>query len=452
MAAERILVVEDDELTRGLLVKALARDGYRVEESTDGEAALARLANGSDEIDIVVSDVQMPRRSGMELVAELARSHPEVPVVLLTAYADPSAAMDAIALGAVDYLAKPVDVMALRATVRGALERRRLKRENAALREEVSGRRALVGTSPPMLALYKQIAQVAATDATVLVTGESGAGKELVARTLHERSRRAAGPFIAVSCGALAESVLESELFGHEKGAFTGAVGMRRGLFEEAAGGTLFLDEIGEVTPKMQTQLLRVLQEHEIRRVGGSATVPVDVRLVAATHRDLQAEVAAGRMRADLFYRLNVVALRVPPLRERGEDVVHLARYFLARQAASLRRPTPDVSPEVVAALRAYAWPGNVRELENAIAHAVALCQRGVLVRGDLPATVSGEAPLGGAIDEGWPTLDELERRYIDRVLAHTGGNKTAAAKILDVDRRTLQRLFAKIPDGNGGS
>jgi DNA-binding NtrC family response regulator len=301
-----------------------------------------------------------------------------------------------------------------------------------------------------MLALYKQIAQAALSAATVLITGESGSGKELAARTIHQRSPQAKGPWVAVSCATFTESLLETELFGHERGAFTGAHALHRGLFEEANGGTLFLDEIGDVPLKMQGQLLRVLQEGEVRRVGGVASIPVDVRIIAATNRDLSVEVAEKRMREDLYYRLDVVTLRVPPLRERGDDVLSLARYFVSRQAAEIGRPVPDVSPEALARIRSYPWPGNVRELENALARAVAMSQGNVLLPSDLPPKVAMDPSQLGqpAIDGDWPPLAELERRYIERVLARADGNKTVAAAILGIDRRTLQRLFAR--EGGG--
>jgi DNA-binding NtrC family response regulator len=439
----RILVAEDDDLTRELLAKVLRRDSHEVIEAADGAEALEKLH--AQPYDLVLSDVQMARVSGMEILDDLSRSSPDTPVVLITAYAEPGAAMDAITRGAADYLAKPVDVVALRATVARALERRRLRGENRQLRDEAMGKKALIGTSGAMLELYKQLAQVAPTDATVLITGESGSGKELVARTIHQRSRRVSGPYLAVNCAAIAEGVLESELFGHEKGAFTGAHATRRGLFEDASGGTLLLDEVGDVPHKMQAQLLRVLQEGEVRRVGGTAAIPIDVRVIAATNRDLAADVAEKRFRADLFYRLNVVALRIPPLRERGEDVVALARHFVALHAAQLGRPMPEMSDEALDRIRRYPWPGNVRELENALARAVAMMQRGVLLPGDLPPLVRGDnTTTVPSIDQDWPSLSMLERRYVQRVLERTGGNKTAAATILGVDRRTLQRLFAK--------
>jgi DNA-binding NtrC family response regulator len=437
----RILIAEDDDLTRELLAKVLRREGYEIVEAADGAEALERLATP---FDLVLSDVQMARKSGMELLDAVNAATPDTPVVLITAYADPGAAMDAIARGAADYLAKPVDIIALRSTVTRALERRRLRGENRLLRNQAAGKKTLIGTSAPMLELYKQIAQVASTHASVLLTGESGTGKELIARSIHDRSRVSGGPYLAVNCASLAEGLLESELFGHEKGAFTGAHAMRRGLFEEASSGTLFLDEIGDVPVKMQAQLLRVLQEGEVRRVGGSTAIPVDVRVIAATNRDLAADVADKRMRADLYYRLNVVALRIPPLRERGEDVVELARHFVAQQAIALGRPVPEISDEALARIRAHPWPGNVRELQNAIARAVAMSQRGVLLPGDLPPLVGGASETPLSIDHDWPTLEALQRRYIERVLLRSEGNKTAAANILGVDRRTLQRLFAK--------
>jgi Response regulator containing CheY-like receiver, AAA-type ATPase, and DNA-binding domains len=299
-----------------------------------------------------------------------------------------------------------------------------------------------------MLDLYKEIARVAPTDATVSIAGESGSGKELVARTIHERSRRAEHPFVAFNCASLAEGILESELFGHERGAFTGAGALHKGLFETAEGGTIFLDEVGDVPTKMQGELLRVIQESEVRRVGGSAVVKVNVRLISATNRDLAAEVTAGRMRQDLVYRLNVVSLRVPPLRERGDDIIALTLHLAARHAALLGRAEPHISEEAMYRIRSYPWPGNVRELDNALARAVAMSQHGVILPGDLPALAEGTAPGNlSAIHSDWPTLEELQRRYIERVLEHTGHNKTSAASILGIDRRTIQRLASREAD-----
>jgi two-component system response regulator AtoC len=439
----RILIAEDDDLTLELLATVLRAEGHDVVTARDGREALEQLAAAA--FDLVLSDIQMTRASGLEVLRIVRQEYPDTPVILVTAYAEPGTAMDAIDHGAADYLAKPIDIVVLRATVARALERRRLAKENRSLRTAVAGHKVLVGTSPAMLELYKEIARVAPTDASVLIIGESGTGKELVARTVHARSRRARMPFVAVNCTALAEGLLESELFGHERGAFTGAQASRKGLFETADGGTLLLDEVGDVPAKMQAELLRVLQEGEVRRVGASTAIKVNVRVLSSTHRELATEIAAGRLREDLAYRLNVVPLRVPPLRERGEDVALLALHLAGRHAALLGRDEPHLSDEAMAKIRAYAWPGNVRELENALARAVAMSQHGVILPGDLPELSSPpdhRAPA--ALDDGWPTLDELQRRYIERVLAHTGQNKTLAAGILGIDRRTLQRLAVR--------
>ena len=439
----RILVAEDDDLTLELLATVLRGERYEVVTATDGREAIDLLRESA--FDLVLSDIQMTRASGLEVLATVVKEQPETPVVLITAYAEPGAAMDAIGSGAADYLAKPIDIAALRATVARALERRRLASDHRSLRATAADRKLIVGTCPAMLDLYKEIARVAPTDATVLITGESGTGKELVARTLHERSRRSSGPFVAVNCTAVADGVLESELFGHERGAFTGAGGTHRGFFEMASGGSLFLDEIGDIPAKMQGELLRVLQEGEIRRVGGSAAIKIDVRVISATNRELDAEVAAGRLRKDLAYRLNVVSLRVPALRDRGDDIVSLARYFASRQATLLGQPEPRITDEAMDKLRGHVWPGNVRELENALARAVAMCQRGVILPGDLPPLFGDPEPESVPCLHGdWPTLEELQRRYIERVLTHTGQNKTMAASILGIDRRTIQRLAAR--------
>jgi transcriptional regulator with PAS, ATPase and Fis domain len=335
-------------------------------------------------------------------------------------------------------------------------------------RQALASEAQIVGSAPAMIGVYKTVAQVAPTLATVLIDGESGTGKELVARAIHAKSPRAGKPFVAVNCAALPESILESELFGHEKGAFTGAIGVKRGLFEEANGGTLFLDEIGEISPKMQVQLLRVLQEGEIRRVGSSEAIKVDVRVVAATNRDLKSELAAGRFREDLFFRLQVVTVRVPPLKERRGDISLLVRHFIARHSERLQRSAtadaakggggtparkaPRVAPEVIEVLEAYEFPGNVRELSHIVERAMLLAREGVITVADLPAEVTRawqaaagtHGPGGGVLADDWPTLAVLERRYIDRVLSRTGGNKTRAAEVLGIDRRTLNRMFAR--------
>jgi len=439
-----ILVAEDDDLTRELLVEVLHRGGHRTVDVASGMEAIEQLK--AQRFDLVLSDIQMAGASGMEVLAHVTRMSPETAVVLITAFARPDSAMDAIAQGAVDYLTKPVDVFALQAAVARALERKRLTTENLRLRSVTLDKKSMIGTSPTMLSLYKQIAQVARTEAAVLLMGESGCGKELAARKIHDLSRRASGPYVPVNCATLAEGILESELFGHERGAFTGAHSSRRGVFEEANGGTIFLDEIGDVPAKMQAQLLRVLQEGEVRRVGGTAAIKVNVRVVAATNRDLAADVGTGRMREDLYYRLNVVAVRVPPLRDRSDDIIELARHFLVRYAVEFGRAVPDLSPEAVSLIRSYPWPGNVRELENALARAVALTPRAALLPEDLPPEVAmgGVTPERASIDADWPTLKVLDERYIQKVLDHVQENKTHAANVLGMDRRTLQRLLAR--------
>jgi two-component system response regulator AtoC len=394
----KILIAEDDDLTLELLATVLRGEGYEVVTVADGRAAQDRLRESA--FDLVLSDIQMTRASGLEVLQTVTKEFPDTPVVLITAYAEPGAAMDAIGSGAADYLAKPVDIVALRATVARALERRRLAKENRSLRSAIAGHKILVGTCAPMLELYKQIAHVAPTDATVLVTGESGSGKELVARTIHERSRRANHPFVAFNCASLAEGLLESELFGHEKGAFTGANAPHKGLFETAEGGHHF-PRRGRRRSGQDAGRASARSSGKRGSAGwrNSTAVKVNVRVISATNRDLAVEVAAGRLRQDLAYRLNVVSLHVPPLRERGDDLIALTRHLASRHAALLGRPELHISEEAMYLIRGYAWPGNVRELENALARAVAMSQRGVILPGDLP-------PLASQDETRWPGVD----------------------------------------------
>jgi DNA-binding NtrC family response regulator len=452
-ANARVLLLEDDETLASLLARVLRNEGYSVDllDRADALPPAAKLAH----YDVVLSDIHLAEgTSGHDVLREVRATTDQIPVILMTAYADIEGAMSAVSQGAYDYLAKPVEPNELKRMVGEAVARRRLAgAEVKALdpRDVLAGTAAIVGSAPAMLGVYKTVAHVAPTTATVLIIGESGTGKELVARAIHAKSPRASKPFVAVNCAALPESILESELFGHERGSFTGAHAQKRGLFEEATGGTLFLDEIGEISPKMQVQLLRVLQEGEIRRIGATETVKVDVRVVAATNRDLKIELAAGRFREDLFFRLQVVTVRVPPLCERKGDIPALVRHFLARHSERLGRPTPRVSPEVAQALEAYDFPGNVRELSHIVERAMLLAREGVITEADLPSEVTRAwhglaAAVGGSstLADDWPTLSVLERRYIDRVLSRTGGNKTRAAEVLGIDRRTLNRMFAR--------
>ena len=447
MAAARILVVDDDQSSRELLSKILSSEGHRVTELSDGSEAI-RLLEGGEPPDLVVSDIRMAEVDGLQVIDAYRQRSPDTPVILVTAFGNVDGALEAIRRGAVDYISKPYDVDAIKLVVARALHQRELALENRALRREMREKYRLenvVGRSEAMLQVFKTAARVASTDATVLIQGESGTGKELVARAIHSSSPRAKGPFVAVDCGAIAEGVLESELFGHARGAFTGAQASRRGLFEEANGGTLFLDEIGDVGPNLQARLLRALQEGTIRRVGTNEPVAVDVRVVAATNRDLEAAVKEGTFRADLYYRLNVVSLHIPPLRERREDIPLLAEHFAHKHG---RSEGAAISPAARDLLLAYGWPGNVRELENVVARALALNPSGVILPEDLPEAIRGgqpaSAPVPGLPGSERPTLAELERRYAAQVLRETDGNKTRAAEVLGIDRKTLYRLLGE--------
>ncbi len=462
-----VLLLEDDQTLASLLARVLRTEGYRVDllERAEDMPPAPRLAT----YDVVLSDIHLAGgTNGHDVLRRMRRDASSVPVILMTAFADVEGAMSAVSDGAYEYLPKPIEPQQLKRMVSEAIARRRLagsqptgvaRPPSPPAAANTDRESKIVGASSSMIEVYKTVAQVAPTTSTVLIIGESGTGKELVARAIHAKSPRSARPFVAVNCAALPESILESELFGHERGAFTGANATKRGLFEEASGGTLLLDEIGEISPKMQVQLLRVLQEGEFRRVGGAETIKVDVRVVAATNRDLKAEVAAGRFREDLFFRLQVVTVRVPPLRERKEDLPLLVEHFLARHAERLGRPVPRVAPEVLEALKAYDFPGNVRELSHAMERAILLAREGVVTATDLPPEIpsSWKASVGktttGLADD-WPALAVVERRYIDRVLARTGGNKTRAAEVLGIDRRTLNRMFARerAAAANGGA
>ena len=466
MAAPRALIVEDEAPFRQVVAEILHGAGYDTTLAESGEQAIRIAQSPSGRpFDVVISDVRLgDGADGMEVLAAFQKAQPQTPVILMTAFGDVENVMKAIQQGAHDYISKfPFQPRELVQTVERALERRRLVEESRAQRRDARGRmREIVGRSPAMLEVYKLVARVAVSMSTVLVVGESGTGKELVARAIHNHSTRAPGPFVAVNCTALTESLLESELFGHAKGAFTGAIASKRGLFEEAQGGTLFLDEIGDINAKMQAQLLRVLQEGEIRRVGGSEPIRVDVRVVAATNRDLEEEVQKGRFREDLYFRINVVTIRLPPLRQRPEDISLLIDHFLTKYAQREGRPEAGVADDAMELLRAYGWPGNVRELENVVERALALSKSGIILPSDLPVELRAEGgrPGGPAalsasnLVDDRPTLAELEQRYISLVLQQEGGNKKRAAEILGIDRRTLYRTLERgsSTSGPGGA
>ena len=434
-----ILVVDNDAEMVGVLERHLEAEGRAVTGVTSGADALGAL--GRQEFDVILTDLVMEGVDGFAILRE-ARKDPRARVILMTAFGSLETAIEAMRHGAYDYLMKPFRLGEVSLAVERALDDRRLREENRRLREQVEQRLSfenILGRGKAMQALFEQIRAVVGSDASVLLLGESGTGKELVARAIHHHSARRDGPFVPVNCAAIPESLLESELFGHEKGAFTGADRRRRGLFAEANGGTLFLDEVGDIPQALQAKLLRVLQDKAVRRVGGSQEIQLDLRLVAATHRDLPGLVAEGRFREDLYYRLAVIPLRLPGLRERPEDIVLLAGHFLARSTATLGKRLEGFDEDATAWLLAHRWPGNVRELENVVERAATLA-RGPLVT--LPDLRVEFAP-GGSTDVGVrPTLAELEAQYIRRVLEETGGDKRAAARILGVSVRTLQRKF----------
>jgi two-component system response regulator AtoC len=440
----RVLVVDDEENIRLVLRTLLKKHGYEVEVADSGEAAMALVdAFGPD---VVLTDVRMPRMGGLDLLEALRAKQHMATVIVMSAYGNVDLALEAMKKGAYDYVQKPFKPDEVVLALRKAEEREALRRENRALKEQIQSRaefESMLGKSPRMLEIFKTIAKIADYKTTVLVTGESGTGKELVARAIHARSGRKGGPFVAVNCGAIPESLLESELFGHKKGAFTDANADRRGLFEEADGGTLFLDEIGELPLPLQVKLLRVLQEESIRRLGDTKDTKVDVRIVAATHRDLAAEAKAGRFREDLFYRINVLAIAVPALRERKEDLPLLIDHFLAKNNARLGTRIRGVSHEARRVLLEYPWPGNVRELENTIERAMVLCEGDVLEVVDLPERVRDALdPVQVQLASGElsikKTMHAVEQILIRRALQKTRGNRTRAAELLELSHRAL--------------
>ncbi len=445
-----VLLIDDDPGIRRLLARELERAGVEVATAPNGEEGLAHLDRHGAEV--VVCDVRMPDLDGLEVLKRIKDRDPDTTeVVMLTGHGTIDSAIEAVRAGAYHYLTKPVKVAELAAVIRNAAERAALRRENVLLKREVGRRTTLrdagvvLGESPAWRAVWKLVGKAGPTESTVLILGRSGTGKEMAARELHRLSPRARRPFVAINCASVAASLLESELFGHEAGAFTSAQKRRRGLFELAHGGSLFLDEIGETSLEFQAKLLRVIETGEYRRVGGDGTLTADVRLIAATNRNLKVELEAGRFREDLFYRLNVLTIELPELRERPGDVALLARHFLEEMAPVRRR---TLSPEALEILERYPWPGNVRELRNTIERMSILAERDVLEPDDVPADVRGgaeaqseeaAAPLAGAVEDGDPpSLAEVERRHIEHVLGHTQGNKARAARILGITPATL--------------
>ncbi len=441
----RILLVEDDGVLAGALAVGLRAEGFEVTTAASAEGALQVL--NEESFDVVVSDLHLGGMNGLELCAHMAERVPGTPLIVMTGFGSFETAVQAVRAGAYDFLSKPVDVDVLTISVERALERSRLIQEVRVLRDRVDQRRGfagILGDSPAMQRIYDLLERAAPSDATVLVTGASGTGKELIARALHRRSKRSSGPFVAINCGAMPEPLLESELFGHAKGAFTGASVDKRGLLLEANGGTLFLDEVGEMPAPMQVKLLRALQERTVRPVGGTHEQAVDVRIIAATNRDLEQEIEEHRFREDLYFRLAVIVVELPGLAERGSDVLLLAQHFVEKAAQDEARPVLGFAPDAARLLQAYDWPGNVRELQNAVDRAVALTRHDHITADDLPPRMRRYSPTEVVIEAQSAAdllpLAEIERRYVLRALALTGDNRTRAAKLLGVDRKTLRR------------
>ncbi len=440
-----ILVVDDEQVHRYMLCSMFKEWGWRCVEADDGETAVEAVKKYT--YDAVLMDVRMARMDGREAFSKIHAMQPELPVIIMTAYSSVNDAVEAMQHGAHDYLTKPLDFDRLRLALERALDHKQVeakRHEKGDEKQDIVSQ--IIGSAPPMLDLIDMIGYVAPTEATVLVAGESGTGKELVAESLHLNSERKDGPFVKVNCAALADSLLESELFGHEKGAFTGADRRREGKFLQADGGTLFLDEIGETSQAMQVKLLRVLQEQELQRVGGEETLKVDVRIIAATNRKLEEEVNKGNFREDLYYRLNVVMITVPPLRERREDIPQLVEHFVNLFAEKNRRTVESITPKCMELLVKYPWPGNVRELENAIERGVILMRGDQLSEKSLPLSIQNEKtpPLTDTSDEKPSSLYEVEKQMILQTLEETGGNKSEAARRLGITRKTLQNKLQK--------
>jgi two-component system, NtrC family, response regulator AtoC len=444
-----ILIVDDDQSMAETLTRAMTRRGFVVTWRTSGLEALKLL--DEQDFDVVVTDLHMEGMDGFAFCERVLANRPDVPVVMITAFGSMDSVVAAIRCGAYDFITKPFDVELLRLTLARAVQHRALRDEVKRLRQAVSEVRGfdhMIGSSPPIQKVKELIERVSDAEATLLISGESGTGKELVAHAVHQRSKSSAGPFVTVNCAAIPETLLESELFGHVKGAFTDARAPRQGLFLKANGGTLFLDEIGEMPLAMQPKLLRALQEKTVRPVGGDQEIPYEARIITASNRDLETEVAERRFREDLFYRINVVRIEVPPLRVRGNDVLFLAQHFVKQFSKQTTKKVIGISAPVAEKLMAYSWPGNVRELQNCIERAVAFTRFDELTVDDLPDKIrdyrSTDLAIPSVADHEMLTMDEVERRYILRVLKQLGGNKTTAADLLGLDRRTLYRKLER--------
>ena len=447
----KLLIIDDEKSIIDLLSVVFKKEGYSVSAALSARKALSLI--DEQDFDLILSDIKLPQMSGMDVLKYVKKNKPFVPVVMITAYGTIKQAVEAFKLGAVDYIVKPFDIDELKLVVAQGLEKSRLKQENLFLKRELKDKYSfsnMVGKSKKMRDIYGLIEKIADTDSTVLISGESGTGKEVAARAMHYYSHRKDRPFVSINCGALPENLLESEMFGHVKGSFTGAVSNKKGMFEVAEKGTLFLDEIGEMAPYTQVKLLSAIQDRVIRRVGGTEEIAVDVRIIAATNQDLRARLEDGRFREDLFYRLNVISFEMPPLRERKDDIPLLVNHFLEKYCAKMGRPMKRLAPEVINIFESYPWPGNVRELENVIERTVAIEERETVTRRSLPDELTAPPRKGDSdltVGDGFDlnaVLDDVTRRYLEQALEKSSGRLKDASEILGVNYRSLRYLIEK--------
>ncbi len=448
----KILIIDDEKSILDLLSVVFKKKGYRVKTSLSAKTALELI--DKEEFDLILTDIKLPQMSGMKILKYVKEKYPAMPVVMITAYGTIKQAIEALKMGAMDYIVKPFNMEELKIIVAQGLENRRIQQENVLLKkdlEEKYGMNNMVGKSKKMLEVYNLIEKIAVTDSTVLISGESGTGKEIAARAIHFHSRRRERPFVSINCGALPENLLESELFGHVKGSFTGAIANKKGMFETAEKGTLFLDEVGEMSPWTQVKLLRTLQDRKVRRVGGTEEFPIDVRIIGATNQDLKKRIEEGKFREDLFYRLNVISLELPPLRDRKEDIPLLVSHFLSKYCDKMGRDMKRMAPRVMKVFESYSWPGNVRELENSIERIIAIEERETITESSLPEELVSpqrEQDRGYEVKPGFDlntTLDDISRNFVQQALQRTNGNLKETATLLGINYRSLRYLIEKL-------
>ncbi len=449
---DKILIIDDEKSILDLLSVVFKKEGYTVETALSAKTALELIDR--EELDLILTDIKLPQMSGMRILQYAKEKYPELPVVMITAYGTIKQAVEALKMGAMDYVVKPFNMEELKIIIAQGLENRRIQQENVFLRKELEekyGMNNMVGKSKKMLEIYNLIEKIAVTDSTVLISGESGTGKEIAARAIHFHSRRNERPFVSINCGALPENLLESELFGHVKGSFTGAIANKKGMFETAEKGSLFLDEVGEMSPWTQVKLLRTLQDKKVRRVGGTEEIPVNVRIIGATNQDLKKRIEEGKFREDLFYRLNVISLEMPPLRKRKEDIPLLVNHFLKKYSERMGRKLKRIAPRVMKVFESYAWPGNVRELENTIERIIAIEERETVTESSLPEellTPQRDQDRNYEIKPGFDlnsTLDDISRNFVQQALQRTNGNLKETATLLGINYRSLRYLIEKL-------